>query len=485
MEKIYIGLDIGTTAIKLTAVDKTLKVLLEEQYRYNYSSPQKEWTEINPDVWITIVLQGLTKFFRHIAPDKVAGIGITGQMHTTVFVDKDGFPVRHAIMWNDQRTADLLPNIKKRLKKHPESVHISEIVSTGSPLANLVWLKDQEPNNYQKTKKVLLAKDYVRFVLTGKYATDYCDASTSSLYDLKTDGWSKSIQTEFGIDPTILPTIYPASWSIGQLTLEMQKKLKINKGIDVVIGTGDNVAAALISGSFSDNEPLLSLGTSGVVAIPNQHHTLKKVGKNVAVKIKKEDHLILTQGTVQAGAKINSWWMETILHTHKFQNEQEKISKHLLGNNDVLFFPHLNGEKTLYKNPNLRGAFIGLSLETTREAMYLAVLEGLVFGMKQLFEAMKSEEEPNYFTIVGGGAKSPLWVKLFANIFCYPIKRIQSSQEAVHGAAMLAIIGTTGDFKWNADQFEIIYPDNELSEKYQQQYKHYQKLTKLILAYSK
>ena len=474
---VYVGLDIGTTSIKVAAVTKQLETIFEKQCAYDYLVPQKGWTEIEPETWVEIVIKVLKELFQQVSAETVAGIGITGQMHTTVFVDKHGFSVRPAIMWNDNRTKSSLSEIKQRLESKPETVHLAKIVSTGSPLASLLWVKEHEPEQYQQINKFLIAKDYVKLKLTGTYTTDYCDASTSSLYDLHTDYWSEGVQELFDLPRSIFPDIRPASTIIGELTEEMCQELNIEKTIPIVSGTGDNVASALVSGSFENMQPLISLGTSGVVVIPNAQHQLKQIGKNVVAKLTEEDEAIITQGTVQAGAKVNSWWMEKIIRTKSYSNEQEEIPLTLLGENEVLFFPHMNGEKTLFADPNLKGAFIGLGLETGRAEMYLAVLEGLAFGIRQLFLSLKNDESPDYFTIVGGGAKSELWLKIFANVLGYPIKRVLTSQEAVHGAAILAMMGVEGRFAFPKSDAQVVKPDPAISAKYNQRYEKYLKLS--------
>lgn len=478
---VYIGLDIGTTSIKVAAVTNQLETIFEKQYVYDYLIPKKGWTEIEPDTWVKITINGLQELFQQIPAETVKGIGITGQMHTTVFVDKHGFSVRPAIMWNDNRTKESLPIIKQRLKSNEKSAHIAKIVSTGSPLTSLLWVREHEPETFGKINQFLIAKDYVKLKLTGVASTDYCDASTSSLYDLNSDDWSEEVQTLFRLDKQLFPAIRPASAVVGGLTEEICHQLNITKPIPVVSGTGDNVASALVSGSFESMQPLVSLGTSGVLVIPNSQHQLKSKGKNVVAKITEADDSIITQGTVQAGAKINSWWLEDILQTDNYAEEQEKISLTLLGENEVFFSPHMNGEKTLFAEPDLKGAFIGLGLDTGRAEMYLAVLEGLAFGIRQLFDAMKNEQQPAYFTIVGGGAKSEIWIKIFANVLGYPIRRVLTSQEAVHGAAILAIISVEGKITFPINAAQLIQPDPELIVKYNQRYKKYLKLTELLI----
>lgn len=484
MKKTYIGIDIGTTSIKLSSMDNQMNVVHDVQYMYEYLTPHKDWAEIHPDIWYEIVLKGLKETFQHIDSHDVAGIGITGQMHTTVFVDKDGLSVRPAIMWNDARTKRMIPKIREKLLESSETAHIAKIVSTGSPLANLLWVKENEPDNFESINKILIAKDYLVLKLTGIYSTDYCDSSTSSLYDLNHDEWSKEVQELFGFKKDIFPEINYSSKIVGNLSEDLRKRLNLDRDVPVVAGTGDNVASAIAAGCFEENQPLISLGTSGVVVIPNSNHQLKGIGKNVVVKIQKDDNTIITQGTVQAGAKVNSWWMNKILHTNQFIEEQNNISAELLGKNEVLFFPHLSGEKTIYARPDLRGAFIGLSLETTREEMYLAVLEGLAFGIRHLFELMRNEEKPKYFTIVGGGSKSELWVQIFANILNTPIRRVKSAQGAVNGAVALAVIGLEGHFNLNNAEVQMIDPSESIANEYEQRYKKYLGLSELMIKFT-
>lgn len=484
MKNIYIGIDAGTTSIKLMALNQHADVLYEKQYTYTYQTPQKGWTEIMPTDWSAIMLTGLKELFKQIDANKVVAIGLTGQMHSTVFLTVDGEPLRPAIMWNDRRTKDLIQQLKRQLSEDPMTQLNSQIVSNGSPLANLFWLKENELANFKKLGKVLITKDYLNYCLTGNYATDYCDASSSSLYNFSNQTWSTEIFERYGFSADWFAEIYPAATVSGYLTDHICQRVGISEKIPVVVGTGDNVASTFATGSFTSNQPLISLGTSGVMIIPNKSYELKKIGKNVVAKIFPQDQTIITQGTVQAGGKLNSWWLDTILQTDQYLAEQEKIPIDLLGTNEVQFFPHLNGEKTLFANPNLRGAFMGLSLETERTNMYLAVLEGVAFGIRRLFEAMRNHEEPAYFSIVGGGAKSELWLKIFANVLNKPIRHILTTREAVHGAAMIASLATDQKIDLAEPEVEIIQPDPAIVGKYQKQYQKYLILSQLMEKYS-
>jgi len=483
MHKFYIGIDIGTSSIKLILVDNKLNMIYQKNYKYSYNILYDDWKEINPDYWYKIIIKGLKLMFKQINPQNIKGIGITGQMHTTVFLDNQGKSIRPAIMWNDMRTKNLVPIIKKQLQKNKKIAHIAKIVSTGSPLANLLWIKQNESENFERIAKILTPVNYIVYRLTNKYVANYCDASTSALFSLYDNSWSTEIQELFNIDPQIFPPIEPATKVVSELSEQLQTQLGINQSIKVVTGTGDNAASAIANQIFSDNQPLISLGTSGVLIVPNKNNELKEIGKNVILKMYSHDNSVMTQGTIQAGAKLNSWWIENIIHTKNYDKKQKEIPETLLGENKIIFFPHLGGEKTLYSNPNLRGAFVGLNLETTQQELYLAILEGLAFGIRTLFESMKNQEVPKYFSIIGGGAKSTLWLEIFANILGYPIKSFFSSREAVDGAAILAIIGDEEKIENSTRKYQMIYPNKGLISKYNDQYNKYTKLTQLILKF--
>lgn len=480
MTKLYIGIDIGTSSVKLGLYDNGLNLKNSFQKKYSYCALKDGKKEIDPEIWFLLVEEGLKKLIKEKKPsDTIVALGITGQMHTTVFLDENGQSVRPAILWNDTRTKEMISAIKDKLLRIGQFENV-KIVSTGSPLANLVWLEKNEPSNFKKVKHLLMPVDYIVYRLTGKYSTDYCDASTSSMFAFDKNKWSNEIADTFSIDPNILPDINSSNYVVGDIKDEIVKQLSLPKGIKVIEGTGDNAATALANSDNNQETPLISLGTSGVVVIPDQDNKLKNVGKNIVFSSRKTQFQLLTQGTVQAGASLNNWWLTNILHTDKIDQEQNAIAENLLGNNDVLFFPHVNGEKTLFSNPNLRGSFVNLSLETQRENMYLAILEGVAFGLKELFDEITDKSSYRYIRIVGGGANSKLWLKIIANIFGVKIRKSNYSREAIDGAALLAISGANEKYLPKNKDDEIVVPDKKLSSKYAQQYERYLKMVSVM-----
>lgn len=481
MKKLFLGIDVGTSSVKFSVVNLAGLSVYQKSYPYDIEVNQRGWKEVSPYVWKNLLKKGLFGLIEEVDSSEIEGIGITGQMHTTVFLDKKGTPVRKSIMWNDNRVKNMLPRIKSILKNSVGNTVAAATVSTGSPLANILWVKENESENFSKIATVCFPVDYLVFLLTGKISTDYCDASTSSMYNFDMNDWDQNILKTFEIPSKIFPPICPSAQVVGNVSNNLQQAFNLSAKVKVVVGTGDNAATAIANKIFADQQPIISLGTSGVLIIPSLKNTVKSVGKNVAVSIKDKKPQIITQGTVQAGAQLNEWWMKKVIMSGDFKKEQDNIPSQLLGDNSVMFLPHLNGEKTLYESPQLKGTFIGITLETTRYEMYLAVLEGLAFGIKQLFEKMKDQQEPEYFVAVGGGTHSKLWCQIFANVLGYPIKIYSKAREAVDGATILAALGTGDKISDFEEQPKTFYSDEKIVRKYQAKFKYYQLLVDTML----
>ena len=473
-DKFIVGVDVGTTSVKFTAITTKYEVLLNKQIDYSYDILNDNWNEIEPEIWYHIIIKGFKEINEIYSFNDLVGIGVTGQMHTTVFLDNEGKSIRPAILWKDKRTTDIVPTIKAKLLEVQSTKSIADVVSTGSPLANLLWLKINEYEKYKKLETVFITPNYITYKLTDKKTIDYCNASTSSLYDFKKNTWSKEVIEMFQLDPKLFPPIEYASSIAGELTNELKDKFQIKHSVPVIVGTGDNVASVFSNNGFNHCQPIISLGTSGMLVIPNNKEEYKSVGKNVKAGIYPDDNFIITQGSIQAGAKVNEWWVKNILNLDDYEKEQEQVHLSLLGNNKVIFSPHMSGEKTLFSNPELKSGFYGLDLTTTKSEIYLSILEGVAFGIKMLFENMRNEERPEYMIILGGGSKSDLWVKVFANILNSPMYRTDKSSEAVHGIAKLALESLfSGSNENNKIIYEITNPNPVIADKYREKYKSY------------
>lgn len=477
----YVGIDIGTSSAKLTLVNDAGKVIKESSREYEILEPHPGWKEIDPDTWMEAVDEAMEELFNGIDSKAVEAIGVTGQMHTVVFIGQDGSSIRPALMWNDTRTAPTLTGIKERIKQTPDISYIANIISTGSPAMNLLWLKEHEPEQFSKMKKFLIGPDYIVYQLTGRCQTDYCEASTSSLFDIKTGKWSPEIQQLLGFPGEIYPEVKGTNEIAGTITSRWAEKYGMNDKVKVITGTGDNPAAAIATGCFAKKYPVLSLGTSGVFMYPRDKADFTAKGKNIMFSFDQENIQILVQGVVQSCGSSMNWWMKQILKTSDFQKETQVDVEHL-GENNLFFYPHLVGDKTIYADSSLRGAFLGIGTETSRQDMSVAIMEGICFGVKELTEVMKvSKKDMDGLKVIGGGSKNDVWMQILADVLEVSIEQTESGAGAGYGIA-LAAAGASG--KVSMDEMieqtvkikKVFMPRTYNSELYQKKYQTYRKI---------
>lgn len=408
-------------------MDESTTIVYENSYKYSYEEPREGYREIDPLIWWNGVKKGLQDIYLKYPTEQIRAIGVTGQMHSTVFLDENGNCVRKAIMWNDLRTADMIPSLKEELSKNEETKYISRIVSCGSPFTNSLWVKENEPEVFKKIQKIMTAYDYIVYKLTGNYSCDYCDASTSSMFDIQTKTWSKIMFDRLGIDESYLGPIYGSDEVVGHT----------KEGIAVIAGTGDNPATATAMGVLNQSNPVISLGTSGVVILPKKDGDFEGKGKNVLLKA--NNRIVnVVQGTVQSAGGTHRWWVENIIQTDDMSIDQDKISIEDLGKNKILFYPHISGEKTIYADSSIRGAFFNLSVNTQRKDMTQAVFEGVSFGLKQVLENMNLSSWPNKIQVNGGGSKSSIWMQIMADVLNVEIEVVTGNATPGYGVCLLA-----------------------------------------------
>lgn len=447
----YVGIDIGTSSAKLTLIDEEGAIIKESMREYEILEPHPGWKEIDPEAWMQAVDEAMEELLREENSVAVKAIGVTGQMHTVVFIGKDGKSIRPALMWNDTRTAPTLPGIRQKIQDSPKVSYIANIISTGSPAMNLLWLKENEPEQFHKIDKFLIGPDYIVYRLTGRCQTDYCEASTSSLFDLNSGEWSPEIREILDFPESIYPEVKGTGELAGDMLEKWEQKYNFRKGVKVIIGTGDNPAAAISTGCFAKKYPVLSLGTSGVLMYPKEKIDFTAKGKNIMFSFDRKNILILVQGVIQSCGSSFGWWMKNILETGAFDEETQVDTKRL-GENTLLFYPHLVGDKTIYADAGLRGAFLGIGTETSRKDMTIAVMEGICFAVRQLAEVMRiSKEELDGLKITGGGSKNEVWMQILADVLNVRIEQMESGAGAGYGIA-LAAAGSIG----NASMDDII-----------------------------
>lgn len=475
----YIGIDLGTSAVKLLLMDGNGKVCNIVSKEYPLYFPHPGWSEQNPEDWYTQTISGLKELIKDIDKSKVAGISFGGQMHGLVILDENDAVIRPAILWNDGRTKEECDYLNNIIGKERLSQYTANISFTGFTAPKILWVKNKEHENFMKIKKIMLPKDYIAYKLSGVHCTDVSDASGMLIFDVKNRCWSKEMMEICHIKEEQLAKVFESYEVVGNVTDEIAAELGISNNVKVVAGAGDNAAAAVGTGTVGNGRCNISIGTSGTIFISS-----KKFGVDSNNALHSFDHAdgnYHLMGCMLSAASCNKWWSEEILNTKDYTKEQEHITK--LGENNVYFLPYLMGERSPHNNPNARGTFIGMSMDTTRSDMTQAVLEGVAFALRDSLEVAKSLGINIERTkICGGGAKSPLWKKIIANVLNLKVDMIESEEGPALGGAILAAVGCN-EFENIEDAVEklvkikeTIDPEEELVKKYEEKYNRFKRI---------
>lgn len=475
----YIGVDLGTSAVKLLLMDEKGNILNVVSKEYPLYFPNPGWSEQPPEAWYEKSVEGIKELIAGVDASKVAGISFGGQMHGLVILDENDEVIRPAILWNDGRTIEENDYLNNVIGKDKLSSYTANISFTGFTAAKILWVKNKEPENFARIKKIMLPKDYLAYKLTGVNCTDYSDASGMLLLDVKNKCWSKEMIEICGIKEEMLPKLYESYEKVGVLKPEVADALGLSENVIVAAGAGDNAAAAVGTGTVGDGSCNISLGTSGTIFISSDKFGVDE--HNALHSFDHADGHYHLMGCMLSAASCNKWWMDEIIGTKDYAAQQKNIDK--LGENSVYFLPYLMGERSPHNDSLVRGGFFGLSLDTTRADMTLAVLEGVAFAIRDSFEVAKSLGIKIERTkICGGGAKSPLWKKIIANVLNIKVDVIAAEEGPALGGAMLAAVanGEYASVKDAADAIvkvvDTVEPDEEFVKKYDERYAHFVKL---------
>lgn len=475
----YIGVDLGTSAVKLLLMDGAGKIVNVVSKEYPLYFPNPGWSEQHPEDWYDRSVEGIKELVAGVDASEVAGISFGGQMHGLVILDGNDEVIRPAILWNDGRTIEENDYLNNVIGNDKLSEYTANISFTGFTASKILWVKNKEPENFARIKKIMLPKDYLAYRLTGVHCTDYSDASGMLLLDVKNKRWSKEMIEICGISEEMLPKLYESFEKVGTLKSDVAKELGLSDKVIVAAGAGDNAAAAVGTGTVGDGSCNISLGTSGTIFISSDTFGVDE--HNALHSFDHADGHYHLMGCMLSAASCNKWWMDEIIGTKDYAAEQKNIDK--LGENSVYFLPYLMGERSPHNDSLVRGGFFGLSLDTTRADMTLAVLEGVAFAIRDSFEVAKSLGIKIERTkICGGGAKSPLWKKIIANVLNIKVDVIAAEEGPALGGAMLAAVanGEYASVKAAADAIvkvvDTVEPDEELVKKYDERYAHFVKL---------
>ncbi len=472
MMNTYIGIDLGTSSSKYVLVTAAGEVLSSVSEEYPVYYPKSGWSEQNPEDWYNALLRGIPKLLKGLDPKSVKGIGFGGQMHGLVVLDGNDEVIRPCILWNDGRTQKQTDHLNEVIGKENLSRYTANIAFAGFTAPKLLWLKENEEENFNKISKIMLPKDYLAYKLTGEFVTDYSDASGMLLLDVENKTWSEEMMNICSVKREQLPSLRESYEKIGVLSEELKKLWSLGD-VTVAIGAGDNAAAAIGVGAVKDGDTNISLGTSGTVFICEDKFTaLQKNELHAFCHADGKYHLM---GCILSAASCNSWWMD-ILNAKDFASEQKGLEE-FLGKNDVFFLPYLMGERSPHNDVSARGAFIGMRADTVREQMTLAVFEGVAFALRDCVEVAKANGvNVNKTKICGGGSKSELWKKIIANVLNIPVTVPVLQEGPSLGGAILSMVAS-GEYE-NVETAvsavvkdkEVIYPDKEFSSLYEERY---------------
>ena len=475
----FIGVDLGTSAVKLLLMEGSGKICNIVSKEYPLFFPHPGWSEQNPEDWYTQSMAGMKELTEGIDRTQVAGISFGGQMHGLVTLDAQDQVIRPAILWNDGRTSEETDYLNNVIGKDKLSQYTANIAFAGFTAPKILWMKKNEPEKFAKVEKLMLPKDYLAYRLSGSFCTDVSDASGMLLLDVKNRCWSKEMMKICGVKEEQLPKVYESWEVVGTLKPEVAKELGFSEDVKIIAGAGDNAAAAVGTGTVGDGQCNISLGTSGTVFISSKNFGVDE--HNALHSFCHADGSYHLMGCMLSAASCNKWWAEEILGTKDFASEQANITK--LGENHVFFLPYLMGERSPHNDPDARGVFFGMSMDTSRADMTQAVLEGVAFALRDSLEVAKSLGIKIERTkICGGGAKSPLWKKIIANVMNIKVDVLEVEEGPSLGGAMLAAVGcgvypdveTAG--KKLAKVVDTVEPEPELAAKYEERYQKFKEL---------
>lgn len=476
---LYIGIDLGTSAVKLLLMDEMGRIQRIVSREYPIYFPNPGWSEQNPADWYRETMAGLKELTMDADKEEIAGISFGGQMHGLVLLDEEDEVIRPALLWNDGRTFEECDYLNNVIGKDKLSEYTANISFTGFTAPKILWVKNKEPENFARIAKIMLPKDYIAYRLTGVHCTDVSDASGMLIFDVKNRTWSKEMCEICSVKEEWLAKVYESYEAVGCVKPEIAKELGIPENTVVAAGAGDNAAAAVGTGTVGDGRCNISLGTSGTIFISSKNFGVDKY--NALHSFAHADGTYHLMGCMLSAASCNKWWMDDIIGTKDYAAHQKEIDK--LGQNHVYFLPYLMGERSPHNDPNARGTFIGLTMDTSRADMTQAVLEGVAFALRDSFEVAKALGVHIERTkICGGGAKSPLWKKIIANVLNVKVDVIESEEGPAMGGAMLAAVacGEYRSVEEIADRLvkvvDTVEPEAELVEAYEARYRQFKQI---------
>ncbi len=448
-----LGVDIGTSGTKTVLFSEDGVPVSSATYEYPLYTPRNGYAEQEPLDWWNAVVNGIRQVIEDsgAAPVDIKGIGLSGQMHGLVMLDGDNRVIRRSIIWCDQRTANEVKEITDKVGAERLIDITANPAITGFTAAKIMWVKNNEPQNYEKCRHILLPKDYIRFMLTGEYATEVSDASGMQLLDIPNRCWSDEVLDKLGIDKSLLAKVYESPEITGKVTKQVADLTGLAEGTIVVGGAGDNAAAAVGTGVVEDGKAFTTIGSSGVVFAHTSDISIDNKGRVHTFCCAVPNCWNVMGVTQSAGLSLkwfrdNLCWseMETAFNmgVDPYYLTDKAAMEVPIGANKLLYMPYLNGERTPHLDPNCRGAFVGLSTMHKKKDMIRAVMEGVSYSLRDCVEVMREMKiSVTDMMACGGGGSSPLWRQMLADLYACPVKTTQNKEGPALGVALLAAVG--------------------------------------------
>lgn len=441
----FLGIDVSTTATKALLIDPGGHVAAVAATEYSFESPHPLWSEQHPHLWWEATQKSIRLVIEKSGLDasQIGGVGLTGQMHGLVLLDAAGAVLRPAILWNDQRTQAQCDEIHRRIGREKFIRITGNVALPGFTAPKILWVRENEPEVFARAAQVLLPKDYVRFRLTGTFAMDKADGAGTVLMDLRKRDWSEEILVALDLPRAWLPPLYEGPQVTGALTAEAASVTGLKPGTPVVAGGGDQAAQAVGVGAVREGIVALTLGTSGVVFATTDGAFIEPEGRLHAFCHSVPGKWHLMGVMLSAGGSLR-WYRDTFAPGMGYDELLAPAAEVPAGSDGLIFLPYLTGERTPYPDPLARGAFVGLTVRHGKAHCTRAVLEGVAFGLKDSFGLMKAAGlgKIEQVRISGGGAQSPLWRQILADVFGAELVTVNTAEGAAYGAALLAGVGT-------------------------------------------
>jgi xylulokinase len=483
----YLGIDLGTSSVKVLVINQDNKIIGDASREYPVSYPKEKWAEQDPTDWWTETKNAIKDVVKKydIPKDGIKSMSFSGQMHGLVALDGNNDVLTPAILWCDNRTEEECEDITNHFGQDKLSEYTGNKALTGFTAPKILWVKKNLPEVFQQIRHIMLPKDYVSFKLTGNYSTDVSDASGMLLLDVKNRTWSKEMLDYLGIEESMLPKLYESYQVCGNVTPSVLEELGLEGEIVVAAGAGDQAAGAVGTGTVVEGIVSVTLGTSGVVFAAHEEYAHDQENRlHAFCHANGKYH---SMGVMLSAASCLKWWVDTVQKGMNFEDLLEEATTIESEDKNLVFLPYLMGERTPYADPDAKGAFVGMTMLTNRGHMTKAVLEGVSYGLKDSMEILKDIDVPiKEVRVIGGGAKSPLWKQILADMFAVEIQEINTNQGGALGAAILGAVGA-GHFKDVAQGCEAmikvtntVKPNPEKKAYYDEKYQRFTKLYEAI-----